>query len=234
MLPRKNWRPEEVLIPATLVLVMAVLSVASLLVGATKSEPMQLSSVWLQVFVFQIPTLLLVQRFLRRHESSWVDGFGFLYQRMGSLLGWLLLTIPVSVMGLYGLQQVGNQVLQSAGGTPEVQSAVQVLFSGSMSVKASLAFIAIVIAPVVEETVFRGILFPFFRDLGWRWPGMIGTSVLFGILHVNLSSLLPLTIFGMGLCWLYERTGNLLICILTHAGFNAVTVAMAFTGVLQG
>ena len=234
VLSRKNWRPEEVLIPATLVLVMAAMSIAALFAGPLKGDPTQLAGLWLQVFVFQVPTLLLVQRFLGRHETSWADGFGFLNQTPRQLMGWLAVTIPASVIGLYGLHQASNGLLHWAGGAVEVQSSVKVLLAGSMGVKISVAFIAILIAPAVEESVFRGILFPFCRDLGWRWPGLIGTSVLFGVVHANLATLLPLSVFGMLLCRLYERTGNLLICILTHAGFNAVSVTLAFAGWLEG
>ena len=49
-----------------------------------------------------------------------------------------------------------------------------------------------------------------------------GSAVFFGLIHVNAAAFLPLTLFGLVLAWLYERTGNLLASITAHALFNQI------------
>jgi hypothetical protein len=70
--------------------------------------------------------------------------------------------------------------------------------------------VAIVVAPVVEEILFRGILYPAIKELGRPRLALWGTAILFALSHENAMSLLPLTFLALVLTWLYERTDNLL------------------------
>ena len=70
--------------------------------------------------------------------------------------------------------------------------------------------------PLVEEVLFRGILYPSVKQLGYPRLALWGTSLFFGLIHSNLMTFVPLTVLSLLLVWLYERTGNLLAPILTH------------------
>lgn len=91
-----------------------------------------------------------------------------------------------------------------------------------------LVVIAIVIlAPIAEEVFFRGVVFnAWLRERGARWA-LIGSSVLFALIHISLVALLPIFLLGLGLAWLYRRTGNLLAPIAMHATVNGISVALA-------
>lgn len=87
------------------------------------------------------------------------------------------------------------------------------------------AFVTTVIAPMAEETIFRGYIFTALRG----WLGVAGaavvTGLLFGAIHVTSSPigyLLPLAAFGVILCLVYWRTGSLYPCIALHALNNAI------------
>jgi membrane protease YdiL (CAAX protease family) len=101
------------------------------------------------------------------------------------------------------------------------EQAVQIITENRAWIKrAWLAVFAILIAPVAEETLFRGILYPTIKQMGYPRLAMWGVAVLFGLIHFNLVALVPLTLFGIILALLYERTGNLLSSILAHSLFN--------------
>jgi membrane protease YdiL (CAAX protease family) len=51
---------------------------------------------------------------------------------------------------------------------------------------------------------------------------------LFGVIHFNLSSLVPLTVLALILIWLYEYTGNLLAPIAAHCVFNGANFVALF------
>ncbi|HLB39894.1 MAG TPA: CPBP family intramembrane glutamic endopeptidase [Actinomycetota bacterium] len=96
--------------------------------------------------------------------------------------------------------------------------------------------LAIVIAPVVEELFFRGILFRSVRDRRGFWIGALVSGLLFGVVHyvpapwqdtLLLQSIMVFT--GLGLAWIYERRGNLVANIVAHMAFNAVGVILIFT-----
>jgi membrane protease YdiL (CAAX protease family) len=87
------------------------------------------------------------------------------------------------------------------------------------------ALLTTVVAPVCEETLFRGYIFgALSKWRGWL-PGAVVTGVLFGAVHAGsapAADLLPLGVFGFLLCALYRRTGSLYPCIATHSLNNAI------------
>jgi uncharacterized protein len=88
---------------------------------------------------------------------------------------------------------------------------------------AGFAFTAVVLAPLFEETLFRGVLLPV---LGQRWgamPGLVASALIFAMAHLSLGELVPLLVLGMGLGWLRLRTGRLAPCVLMHALWNGLT-----------
>ena len=88
-----------------------------------------------------------------------------------------------------------------------------------------LATIAIICAPIIEELLFRGLLY---RTLKFRSNATLAaltTSIVFSVLHCNLFSLVPLFVFSMCLITIYENSGNIQNPILIHSLFNFVAVA---------
>jgi uncharacterized protein len=87
------------------------------------------------------------------------------------------------------------------------------------------ALLTTVIAPICEETLFRGYVFAALSK--WRgWlPAAAITGVLFGGVHggsAPAADLVPLAVLGFALCWLYRRTGSLYPCIVTHSLNNSL------------
>jgi uncharacterized protein len=88
---------------------------------------------------------------------------------------------------------------------------------------AGFAFTAVVLAPLFEETLFRGVLLPV---LGQRWgaiPGLVASALTFATAHLSLGELGPLLVLGLGLGWLRLRTGRLASCVVMHALWNGLT-----------
>jgi membrane protease YdiL (CAAX protease family) len=96
---------------------------------------------------------------------------------------------------------------------------------GSLAV-ALLAILAVVAAPVVEETYFRGWIFTSLRAHWGRWPAMVITALLFGLAHYESTHLYALAVFPLGLVLaaLRERTGSAGTSMLFHAANNLIAV----------
>jgi membrane protease YdiL (CAAX protease family) len=103
---------------------------------------------------------------------------------------------------------------------------------------AVIAFLTVVVVPVVEELLFRGVvlraLLRLFGPVG-RVAGPVlavaGTGVLFGLAHAESLELLGLAAFGMVLSWLAYRTGRLGPGMLAHGAFNLVAVVTTATSI---
>lgn len=87
--------------------------------------------------------------------------------------------------------------------------------------------LAVIVAPVAEEFIFRGYLFGVVRKYGGRWCAIGTTSLLFAAIHLHAPSFAGLFLLGCLLAVLYERTGRLWVPICMHMTFNAVSVAVA-------
>jgi len=93
--------------------------------------------------------------------------------------------------------------------------------------------IAIVVigAPLVEEITYRGFLQTSFASVfRSRWLAIGVTSALFTLAHVGAAAwhTLPgLLVVSVAMGVLYERTGRLGACVVAHAVFNALNIALA-------
>ena len=89
---------------------------------------------------------------------------------------------------------------------------------------AFLVLVVVVGAPIVEELFYRGL---WFRSVERRFStgaAVIGTSILFGAIHLQPYDLLPLSLFGLLTAVLLVRTGRLGASIWAHVAFNLTAV----------
>ena len=85
----------------------------------------------------------------------------------------------------------------------------------------TVMFFGIGVAPVVEELLFRVVVYRWLaRRLGVV-TGVTLSALLFGLIHMSLFALLPITLLGVLLALVFERTGNIWACIALHAIFNS-------------
>jgi hypothetical protein len=87
-----------------------------------------------------------------------------------------------------------------------------------------VSVLAVVVAPVAEETFFRGfILAGIGKRFGNGW-GIVLSALLFSVAHLQIGSLLPIFILGLLLAWLYVKTGSIWPCIFTHLAYNSIAM----------
>jgi membrane protease YdiL (CAAX protease family) len=83
-----------------------------------------------------------------------------------------------------------------------------------------------VVAPIVEELMFRGLGQSLLRFLG-RWPSILVVGVAFGATHGLLEALLILVPFGVALAVVRDRTDSVYPGMAVHALFNGAALAFA-------
>jgi membrane protease YdiL (CAAX protease family) len=118
-----------------------------------------------------------------------------------------------------------NRYLPDAPVEPLVAIMIQ---AKGWGLRALLLLLACVIAPVVEETVFRGGLYGGLRNR-WSLPwAAVVSSAAFAAVHLNLAGLVPVMALGVALCIVYERTGSVVPAMICHGVFNLATVGAIF------
>ncbi len=98
-----------------------------------------------------------------------------------------------------------------------------------------LMAMAVLVAPLVEETVFRGYLYPLFAKSFGIIPGILLTGVLFGLMHGSQLGwtwgIVALLIF-VGIIFTFARahTGTVLASFLLHLGYNSMIAVATIVG----
>ena len=86
-------------------------------------------------------------------------------------------------------------------------------------------FLIVILAPLTEEMFFRGFMFASLRRSMSLWPAAAIAAVVWGSLHLsggNIGVAIQLSVFGVILAWLYERSGSLWAPITAHALNNTI------------
>ena len=186
-------------------------------------------NILLATLSFQGATWILIPLFLQLHQVRCRDAFGLSGTNLKRDLTAAVVLVVVILPVAWLLQGASVAVLEKIGWPVENQVAVM-LFADAKSnwLKIYLGAFAVVIAPVAEEFVFRGVLFPFVKRLGFPKSAWLGVSALFALIHFDAGTFVPLFIFALALTWLYETTDNLLAPIFAHSLFNAANLAVLF------
>lgn len=150
-------------------------------------------------------------------------------------LGGLALVLPV----IFGASVVATSLAKALGHDPSeiAHALLEAMFTAPPAVRVGFMISAVVVAPVLEELIFRGLLQTTLLSLArpmspaaQRPFAILATTVVFLLLHLSAASphaLPALAVLSIGLGYLYERTGSLVTPIVAHAAFNAINIGLA-------
>ena len=227
----KNWRPDAVLMLISSILILIAFANLGPVLAEKLSEKMHWKfGDWPKIggiFIIHAGVLVLLGVFIRVHQVSWTEFLGFNSPDAGKAMcrgiGAGLLVVPV----LLAINWAIAYLLRSLH-HPSPEQDVVILVKGNQNIfmRGGLAFAALVSAPLVEESIFRGVLYPAIKQQAHRLIALLFTSLLFAAIHSNLMTFIPLTLFAVLLALLYDRTRVLMACVLAHLTFNAVNFAM--------
>jgi membrane protease YdiL (CAAX protease family) len=167
---------------------------------------------------------------LRRFDLNLMAGFSKIGFFRTAITGAVLLLAAYPLLFLADI--VTQRLLRSA---PQKQAILE-LFSQSSTVEQRILIIvlAVSLAPVAEEFIFRFFLYGVVKRYVGRVVGIVASALLFAAVHGHLPSFLPLFVLGVCLAVAYEWSGSILVSMMMHALFNAVTLtALAFPDLAQ-
>ena len=144
---------------------------------------------------------------------------------------WVFWIAPVTVLTMWtafaGLYAIGYNDLIEGLGLQMVQETVDLFqTTQDMKVVILMSLTAVVLAPLCEEVVFRGYIYPTLKKFSGPWIAAIVSALFFSAAHGSLATLAPLFIFGSALVFLYEWTGSIWAPISAHLLFNGATVVI--------
>lgn len=234
-----GWVNFGIFICAMITCVYVVQVAASLLffeAAAGGEAPLKLTP-WLAVFavlLLQVPMLAVFYAARRFYPGLYASRLNnaelSIFVSFKKALPLFLMLLP----GVWIAALVWTKVLSGFEGFGLIedleQQALVTLFQGGGDPVAIglLVIAAVVLAPIVEELIFRGCLYRFLKSQTTLLPAQIASGILFSMIHWNLLSFLPLVLVGIFLARVYEKTGSILVAIWFHAFFNAFSLGMLF------
>ena len=148
------------------------------------------------------------------------------------------LTLAVGMLAVYALELLASMVLMALGDTvtnPATQETAELAKKSFYTLKA----LAVFVGPIVEETLFRGVLFGALRTRS-RAAAYVLSVVMFSLYHVwqfafiyqdwtMLLYAIQYVPVSIVLTWCYERSGSIWTSIFFHMGYNAMSFALLET-----
>ena len=209
------WRPIDNWIG---VILLALIDVALLMISL-QGKKGQLAQSGLLVIV-QLAYLLPVVIIFAWRRIPWKSlGFG--------KFKWGTLAIGCGLLvGSYMIILVHNLILNGLGIQTQCDE-ISKLFQ-LLDTPAWFFFVGALLAPVVEEIFFRGFLFQGLRArYGWV-AGMLLSSAIFGLAHLDPVSLIPTFILGNLLAYLYQRSNSIWPGVILHVLVNTVGLVSVY------
>ncbi|MEP6698751.1 MAG: CPBP family intramembrane glutamic endopeptidase [Verrucomicrobiota bacterium] len=182
--------------------------------------------------LFSVGMVFFIAIFLRfrGRDVNMLGGFSAVSFRRAIMTGMVLM------LAAYPLVFLGDVVTQRYFHGPPEKQAIVDLFTTSDSLGARMIIIvlAVALAPIAEEFLFRFFFYGVLKRYFGRFVGLIVNALLFAAVHAHLPSFAPLFILGTCFTIAYEWSGSILVSMTMHALFNALTLtALAFPELIQ-
>jgi membrane protease YdiL (CAAX protease family) len=210
--PSVPWGVKEVLWSFVGIAALSAVVVAFLL-----WQPEQVNvGMALYEFIYLVPVIVVL---LSKHASLTVLGLRR-FKPIDLLIGaglmaavWMFIIVHNIILMIFGIAPQGEYLTE--------------LFNGEGSL-VTLVVIGVIIAPLVEEFFFRGLVFPGLREkYNWKVAAVL-SALLFGLAHMQLAVLLPTVAMGLLMAYLVQRTNSVWPGVILHAAVNGLSFALLY------
>lgn len=143
---------------------------------------------------------------------------------------WIAYTVGLYIFQLF-VVFIANSVVKALWPVVDLDQVQDVYPFGHSTWAVYGSFVtSVLIAPIIEETLFRGLLFgSLMNKFSAVWAAILSSAV-FAIMHGQLNVMIYTFCLGLILCWLYKRSGSIFPGILLHLLNNAI----AFWAITSG
>ena len=232
MQSEKQWDPEAVLLlGAGLMVSLSMGALANLALPRLFSDLTVTQQKFYGFLIgsvsLQFVGLALIHFFLRQHVMTWAEFLGLKRPGFGRAVALGVGVVAVALPLTLGLNKVCEILLTQLAGKVEAQPTMKILeISVSLPQRVYFGFTAIVLAPLLEEILFRAILYRGIKQRGYPRLALFGSALFFATIHFSLLTFVPLTVLAIILALLYDKADNLMAPIVAHSLFNAANFTL--------
>ncbi len=205
------WSIGDTWIGLVMLVFVQILVIATIMIFKTQKVYGTIGVAFLEL-MYLIPVVIISiwrrinWKLLGYRKFSWNNlglGCGLL------VIGYMITAINNSIFLLLGKSIQANQIMRLLSQLPSPSSFI---------------FTGIIVAPIVEETFFRGFLFAGFRQqYGWKNAALL-SSAFFAIAHLQLAALVPTFVLGYIFSFLYQKSNSIFPGMIMHFLVNAIGI----------
>lgn len=185
--------------------------------------------IYLNAFMTQLSFALLIWIIKKIRNWKWTD------------FGWQGVPLRIflsKVLGLYALTWVFNifytfAIFNYGFTPPETDVYSKLLGQVTWYTLILNLLLAGVLAPIVEETLFRGVIFGSLQAYFGKWTAAVLSAVIFSALHFQAYGFFPRFVLGMVLVYLYDKYKSLYPSVALHALNNIVATLIAASLIIE-
>lgn len=173
-------------------------------------------------FIYEALLIVIVMAALKFYNLDFkAMGFGkFKLDYLKTALLAFAVYLPLSIVFLMGMSQL----------LPiNVDEAQEVGFENLVGIEMILTFLLLVVlTPLAEELLFRGLMFTGFRNKLPFWPAAIAISMLFAVAHWQANVAIDVFVMSLISCYIREKSGSLWPSIFLHVFKNGLAFILLF------
>ena len=183
-------------------------------------------------------TIALILLLARGHFARGLKGFGLdlrtVFRDAGAAVVRLLAVWPVVFGAIIVTAEIGRLIRGQDFAIPRHEALEMMSEFPNVWVQVLVVATAVVIAPLLEEMLWRGLFQTMLRAyIGRPWPAIAITAVLFASAHSHSTHWPGLFVLAVGLGYAYEKSGSLFQSIFMHAMFNGLVVGATLIELMQ-
>lgn len=183
------------------------------LVDAPASEKAAILTGWWS-FIFGILSLIIIA-LLSLRDKNFFHVFNGEKATTSQAIGWGIIGFFLVLIG----QMIGAYIEMKLGieaGSENTASLVEIAKLAPVMI-----IVIAVIGPILEEFVFRRVIFGSFFQVWGFWLSAIVSAIVFAAIHFDFTHILLYTICGLIFAFLYYKTKRLLTSIVAHILLNS-------------
>jgi len=170
-----------------------------------------------------VATAAVVMRVILFDRGAPRASLGLVAGRRGAMIGVLACLGFLPVYALLAFLQ--GWLAQRYGVRLRPQAPVLVLLTSKDWLLVGVVLVhAAIVAPAIEELLFRGVLLPVLLRHMRPWVAIAASAAFFSACHSGVQVVLPIFLLGLALGFIYHRTRSLPAAVAFHAAYNTLTV----------
>ncbi|MHA6253198.1 CPBP family intramembrane glutamic endopeptidase [Oceanobacillus sp. CAU 1775] len=135
------------------------------------------------------------------------------------IIGWSILGVFLAFIAQAIAAVIETKILGINPGSENTMQIMDIARSNALFI-----LVPAIIAPILEEIIFRKIIFgSLYKRMNFFLAALL-SALIFGIIHMDPTHLLMYASMGFVFAFLYVKTKRILVPILVHAGMNTMVV----------